>query len=249
MITQEVCGFILINKPKDISSFACVKYLKRFLPRKTKIGHAGTLDNFATGLLIIGIGRLATRELGNLINQDKQYSVRAKFGELTDTLDYTGIVLETKPCPDKITYESLAEAIAQLGTQYIQTPPIYSALKHNGAPLYSLARNHLVTHEELKNIVQEKTRMVMLYNITITELALPFFSFTAHVSKGTYIRTLVQDIAQKLNSVATTYELMRTDIDNLNLVDAHQLSAITSTDDIITRLIDIDTIKERIRKK
>ncbi len=236
-----ITGYLLVDKPKDITSFQCISHLKRIINQKMKIGHAGTLDPFATGLLIICLGREATKTMGTLLDLDKTYLVKAKLGELTDTLDYTGELLETRDA-NNITRKDLELAIKELGSEYEQVPPIYSALKHKGKPLHELARKNKLDKAELERIVQVKKRTVKLFDLRLLgdrppEAKLPFFTFHAHVSKGTYIRSLANDIAQKAGNIATTYELKRTKIGHIPLEKAIQLDKLTSMQAIENNLL------------
>ncbi len=232
---QEInfSGLIKINKPAGVTSYDCIRHIKRILnAKKIKIGHAGTLDPFASGLMLICIGREATKTIDQLMTQHKEYLVKAKLGELTDTLDLTGKILETKIVNPSITKQNIEKAIKELGSSYIQTPPIYSALKHQGKPLYELAREQKMETYELEDIVQKKSRQVEIYKIELLNVELPFFTFKAHVSKGTYIRSLADDIAQKLDLHANTYELERTKIGEYKLEDAAKLYDLKTVEDI-----------------
>jgi tRNA pseudouridine55 synthase len=235
---NHMTGFLLINKPKEITSFQCVNHIKKIInarKNKIKVGHAGTLDPFATGLLIICVGREATRELTNMLTLDKAYLVKAKMGELTDTLDLTGKIIEKI---DKIpTKKEIERAITSLGHEYIQTPPIYSALKHKGQPIYKLAREKKLDQEELEKIVKEKSRTVKLHEIKLISYKAPFFTFNAHVSKGTYIRSLANDIAKQAGSCATTHELERTKIGDISLDNAIPLNKIQTVEDVEKNLL------------
>ena len=155
MESKELAGFILVNKPTGITSFNCIKKIRSLIGYRTKVGHAGTLDSFASGLLIVAIGRTATRELDQFLELDKWYTATAKLGQLTDTLDYTGEVI-TDEEPGSITKADLQRSIEKLGSQYQQIPPIYSALKHEGRSLSSLARKEKLTQEELQKIAGTK---------------------------------------------------------------------------------------------
>lgn len=269
MLTSNFSGLIKINKPAGLTSYDCIRHIKRILnAKKIKIGHAGTLDPFASGLMLICIGREATKTIDQLMTQDKEYLVKAKLGELTDTLDLTGKVLEKpardayppkllssegwelvdvhaeatskrrlEPSPEwrrveSLTKQDIEKAIKTLGSSYIQTPPIYSALKHQGKPLYELAREQKMEMDKLEEIVQKKSRQVEIYKIQLLNVELPFFTFKAHVSKGTYIRSLADDIAQKLDLHATTYELERTKIGEYKLEDAAKLYDLKTIEDI-----------------
>src|SRR5438105_9832776 len=161
-------GFLLVNKPIGISSYACIGRIKFLLrqddsvPKKIKICHAGTLDPFASGLLIVAIGREATRLLSQCMAMKKTYSATGKCGELTDTLDCTGTIIAQS---DTIPFEQdLREALKSFGSSYEQTPPIYSALKHEGSPLYALARKNILDEGQLQAIADAKRRIVQLYD-------------------------------------------------------------------------------------
>src|SRR5438445_542417 len=145
MNTPVATGFLLINKPTGISSYGCIGFLKRILKQKIKIGHAGTLDPFASGMLIVAIGREATRLIDHIMVMEKTYVATGKCGELTDTLDLTGtIVTTTEFIPSE---KEIRTSLASFGSSYEQVPPLYSALKHQGSPLYSLVRQSVMSAE------------------------------------------------------------------------------------------------------
>src|SRR5260221_13728979 len=200
-------GFLLINKPVGITSFSCVKYLKRILQQKIKIGHAGTLDPFATGLLIVALGREATRLISQIMVMEKTYVATGKCGELTDTLDYTGTVVTT--CEHIPSEQEIRASLASFGSSYTQIPPLYSALKYKGERLYALARNSAIELQELQKIAESKRRTVQLYEVELLSYASSQFTIKARVSHGTYIRCLVHDIAVPAASSAPTYHLTR----------------------------------------
>jgi tRNA pseudouridine55 synthase len=239
----NLTGFLLINKPKHISSFDCIRHIKKILKQKIKIGHTGTLDNFATGLLILCLGRNATKLVPKLLNFDKEYLVKAKLGELTNTLDHTGILIENQDISTlNISKKDLQTAIESVGTEYLQTPPIYSALKFQGTSLYKLARNNIMNQQQLEEIIKQKARIVKIHKIELLDFDSPFFTFQASVSKGTYVRSLANDIAQILKLSATTYELERTKIGNFFLKDATDLYSIKTLSDITNNLISLEKI-------
>ncbi len=240
----ELRGFLIINKPKDATSFRAIAQIRRILQnKKLKAGFAGTLDPFATGLLIVGIGREATRMLHDLTRLDKRYVARAKLGERTDTLDCTGEVVEW--CSHPVTQHQLQAAIGHLGKHYMQTPPIYSALKHNGVRLYELARYKRKSLDDLQEVVSGKARLIELHEVTLTEFESPWFTIEAHVSHGTYIRTLVDDLARNAHSCATAYELTRTAIGNITINDSFNLDALQAPEDITNNLISVEDFKKR----
>jgi len=238
-------GFLLINKPRGLTSFDCVRKIKKSIgDKKLKIGHAGTLDPFADGLLIIGIGRQATRIFG--MDLDKKYHTKAKLGVLTDTLDKSGVTIKT--VEKHVTQEELRNAIKELGKSYMQAPPIYSAVKYQGEPLYKLAREGKYSMDELLTIVQNKKKPVQLYDVQLIEYEFSLFTIDAHVSHGTYIRSLVNDIAQSslCKSYATTFELRRTAIGPFNLENAVELDELKTADEVKKYLIPVDAFVKKV---
>lgn len=248
MQEHSTTGFLLINKPKDITSFGVVKRLQKIIGRKTKIGHTGTLDPFATGLLIIAIDRSATKHVDQFLKLDKVYIAQGKLGELTDTLDYTGMIIEVNNA-NNVDQASLETAIKKLGSSYTQTPPIYAALKHKGQPLYKLARQNKLSTKELTKITRAKQREVTLHALTLLTCKPPFFTIKAHVSHGTYIRSLVNEIAQLAGSVATTYELERTAIGPFNIEDAVDLDEIKNLENVKKFLQPVDSFLKQMYTK
>lgn len=243
-------GFLLINKPTGISSYGCIGYLKRILKQKIKIGHAGTLDPFASGLLIVALGREATRLIDRFMVMEKTYVATGKCGELTDTLDYTGALVATgEKIPSE---EELRASLASFGSSYEQIPPLYSALKHQGSPLYALVRQNKLQAAQLQEIAEAKRRVVQLYDLRFLSYNPPYFTIQARVSHGTYIRTLINDIATraglsvealaKSGSCATTHQLARTAIGQFDLSQATDLTVINTIDDINRLIIPVETI-------
>ena len=237
-------GFLLINKPKDLTSYDCVEHIKKLVGKKVKIGHAGTLDPFATGLLIVAVGRAATRHIEAFMTLPKEYVAQGKLGELTDTLDSTGTVLQTDDV-GVISSEQLRDAIQSLQPSYMQKPPIYSALKYKGERLYALARKGILSRQELDNIAQEKAREVFLYEIALLTFDQPYFTIKARVSHGTYIRSLINDIAQQAGSCATTYALERTAIGPITVGHAIDLAIFKTDDDVQKHMLSLSQVRER----
>jgi len=242
---NTLTGFLLINKPKGITSFACIARIKKIIGQKIKIGHAGTLDPMATGLLIVGIGREATRHLSQIMKLDKVYTATGKLGELTPTLDYESAVVQT--CDTCITKQELVHAINQLGSAYIQIPPVYSALKHEGQALHQLARHNLLPQEVLHTIAATKSRMVQLYAVELGDVHDNMFTIRAHVSHGTYIRSLVNDIAQRAGSYAATTTLERSVIGPFNIAGAVDIHTIATLDSIGEHLITVEALVDTIK--
>lgn len=237
-------GIILVNKPAGVSSYHVVLRLKKLVKEKrVKIGHAGTLDPFAKGLMILGIGREATRLLAHLTKCDKTYVATGKLGQATDTLDFTGTILEE--CPwEHIAPEILAEQCTKLVGPYEQIPPIYSALQFQGKRLYKLARKQHMTTDVLHEIAAQKKRTVRIRNLDLVSSILPEFTVKAHVSHGTYIRVLVDEIARGLGSCAMTMALDRTSIGPFKSVYALDLEELTSQEILQSYLLSVEQVSD-----
>jgi len=225
---KEMEGILLVDKPRDHTSHDVVARLRGKLKMK-RIGHAGTLDPMATGLLIILVGK-ATRVSQYLISLDKEYEGTVEFGKVTDTQDADGEVMETRPVPPLTEVEIKAAIAGFLGDQY-QMPPMYSAIKINGVPLYKSARKG-------EEIVREP-RFIRVMNWELTRLALPQFDFKLRCTKGTYVRSLAHDLGQKLGCGAHLAALRRTATEKFNVADALTLEQIQalSLPEIEKRLI------------
>jgi len=219
-------GIAIIDKKKDITSRDVVNQISKKIGTK-KVGHTGTLDPIATGLLIICIGK-ATKLVDVLTNYDKEYEAGVCLGIQTDTLDITGnIIKEEISKKDK---EEIEKVLKSFIGEYEQEVPIFSAVKINGKKLYEYAR-------ENKEVELPK-RLVKIYDISLTSDIIyknnkTYFSFKVKVSKGTYIRSLIRDIANKLNTIGTMTSLKRTkqgsfeisqatDIENLKLISINE---------------------------
>lgn len=203
-------GILIINKPKGFTSQDTVSKVKKILNVK-KAGHTGTLDPMATGILPILIGNY-TKLSKYLIEHDKTYIARIKLGEKTDTGDSEGKVIETKEVKkENLNEENLTNAIKSFLGEQLQLPPIYSAIKIDGKKLYEYAR------EGKKVEIPE--RKIKIYDINLLnfdENALEI-EFEVSCSKGTYIRVLCENIAEKLETVGYMKSLVRTKVDNFKL--------------------------------
>ena len=204
-----------LNKPKDISSQQAVTRVKKFYGAR-KAGHAGTLDPLATGVLLVCLNE-ATKITRFLSDLDKEYMVRLKLGERTDTYDATGTVLEKKDITN-IEGEKIRHALETFIGERGQVPPMYSALKMNGKPLYKLARRGID--------VPRKERTITIHDISLHKIDMPFIDFRATCSKGTYIRTLCDDIGRLLGVGAHMVLLERTRIGKFTVEDAASLDEI-----------------------
>lgn len=242
---NQIAGFLLINKPAGMTSFECVRTIRSLLPKRVRVGHTGTLDAFATGMLIIAIDRTATRHIRKLMEFDKTYIATGKLGQLTDSLDFTGIVLQQEDAAH-ITKENIEQAIVSFGSEYLQIPPLYSALKFQGERLSELARSKKLSLDALVKVLKYKARIVLLHEFELQKFEPPFFTIHARVSHGSYIRSLLNDIAQKVGTVATTHELQRTQIGSFSIDNAVDLRDIKSAEDIEKKLLSINDVLEKV---
>lgn len=209
-------GIILVNKEKGMTSRDVVNLVSRVCHTK-KVGHTGTLDPMATGLLVICVGR-ATKLVEVLTSHQKEYIASMMFGMKTDTKDITGTVLEQRI--SHVTKEQIEIVLHDMTTTYQQEVPIYSAVKINGKKLYEYARNgeqielpkREVTIEQLKIIDWQDQKQEL--------------TFLTQVSKGTYIRSLVEDIATHLDTIGTMTALTRTKVGNFSLEQANTIAEI-----------------------
>ncbi len=205
-------GILIVNKPKEFTSHDVVAKVKKMC--KVKVGHTGTLDPMATGVLPLLLGK-GTKLSEYLVNHNKIYEAVIKLGEKTDTLDSEGKVIEQKEVDLKnLNIENIKNILQSMVGKQKQTPPIYSAIKVNGKKLYEYARSGLQ--------VEIPQREIEIYNIELIEIneTLKTISFRVHCSKGTYIRTLCEEIAKKLNTVGYMKELNRTRVGNFDISEA-----------------------------
>ncbi len=227
---KEIEGVLLVDKPPAHTSHDVVARLRRKLNMR-RIGHAGTLDPMATGLLIMLIGK-ATRISQYLISLDKEYEGTIELGKTTDSQDADGEVVETRPVPPLTEAEVRQAMQGFLGDQY-QTPPMYSAIKIGGVPLYKSARKG----EE----VEREPRFIRVMSFDLTRFALPHLDFRLRCTKGTYVRTIAHDLGQRLGCGAHLTALRRTATDRFNVSQALTLDAIEalSLPEIEQRLIPV----------
>lgn len=191
-------GILLVNKPKGKTSFHLVAMLRRLLGVKT-IGHAGTLDPFATGVMILLIGKACTRLSSKFLSQDKEYVANLRLGVRTDSYDCDGTVIETS---DLIpTEEAVLAAVSKFQGTMLQTPPMFSAKKVGGKKLYELARQGISIEREAKEVHLQTTFLHYEY---------PYLSLKIACSKGTYIRSIAEDMGQLLGCGAHLEDLTRT---------------------------------------
>lgn len=205
-------GLLIIDKPAGMTSFDVVRQVRR-MTKTRRVGHAGTLDPMATGVLPVAVGT-ATRLIEYLMAGDKAYRATLKLGSATDTQDSEGQVLEEKPWHD-IDRAAVNAAVENFIGEIDQLPPMYSALKKDGQPLYKLARQGIE--------VDREPRRVHVESLTIDEFSPPYMTFTVTCSKGTYVRTLCHDIGQILGCGAHMTDLRRLSCGRFDLAASHPL--------------------------
>lgn len=214
---RDIHGIILLDKPAGYSSNQAVQKV-RWLLQARKAGHTGSLDPFATGMLPICLGE-SSKTAGFMLDASKTYVAEAVLGIATTTGDIEGDVCLERPVPE---LDSAAVKLVLNGFvgSIEQVPPMYSALKHEGQPLYKLAR----AGQE----VERKARTVTIHSLELLDCAPPVLKFRVHCSKGTYIRTLAEDIAQALGSCAHLKTLRRLDVEPFSEQDMITLDALES---------------------
>ena len=206
---KELDGILLVDKPRDHTSHDVVARLRGKLKMK-RVGHAGTLDPMATGLLVILVGK-ATKVSQYLVSLDKEYEGTIELGKVTDTQDADGEVMETRPVPPLTEADLVAAVKTFLGDQY-QMPPMYSAIKIDGQPLYKAARKG--------EDVEREPRFIRVMSWDILRFASPQIDFRLRCTKGTYVRTLAHDLGAKLGCGAHLSALRRTATDKFTVAQA-----------------------------
>lgn len=222
-------GVILLDKPAGLSSNQVLQKVKWLLNAK-KAGHTGSLDPIATGLLPLCFGQ-ATKVSEYLLNSHKKYTTVLQLGQVTETLDSEGEVVGTKPV--NVSDQELEQALDQFRGDIKQIPPMYSALKKDGQPLYKLARKG--------KTIERPARDMTVYDLAATRLSNTQVELTVHCSSGFYIRSLGHDLGQALGCGAHVIQLRRTDIKSLSVDDAYSLEQIESGN-VEDLLMPIDTL-------
>ena len=230
-------GIILINKEKKYTSHDVVAKVKKIL--KVKVGHIGTLDPNATGILPLLLGN-ATKISKYLINHNKEYIAELKLGVKTDTADGEGKVIAEKQVNLEEIFENINESIQQILNSFVgktlQKPPMYSAIKVNGKKLYEYARKN--------EKVEVKSRQIEIYKMELIKLDLKenIIKFKVRCSKGTYIRTLCEDIAEKLNTYGYMKELQRTEVGDFKIENAITIGE-------LEELVNENKLKDKINEE
>ncbi len=236
-MAQRIDGVVLLDKPCGMTSQSAVTSVKRLL-HADKAGHTGTLDPMATGLLPICLGE-ATKYSQDLLDADKKYQARLRFGIQTDTGDAQGQVIaekSTAEVTDNAMAKSLIDGILpQFMGEIEQVPPMYSALKRDGKPLYEYARAGVE--------IERESRKITIYSITVLDVSWPEIALEVHCSKGTYIRVLAEDIGHALGCGAHLIGLRRTMVGHLSLDRAVSLDGIC---DIAPQVLPVDALLQSL---
>jgi len=211
----DIHGIVLLDKPAGISSNRALQKVRGIFHAR-KAGHTGSLDPFATGMLPICLGE-ASKTAAFMLEAGKRYRATARLGEATTTGDIEGELIQTCPLPD-LDLKVITRALKRFEGEIAQVPPMYSALKHEGRPLYEYARAGIE--------IDRPARAVNIYQLDLSDWQSPDFIFEVHCSKGTYIRTLAEDIANSLGSCAHLIKLRRMVVepfDGFSMVTLEQL--------------------------
>ena len=220
---RDIHGVFLLDKPQGMSSNDIMQKVKRIF-QANKAGHTGALDPLATGMLPICLGE-ATKFSQFLLDADKRYLVTAKLGERTDTSDAEGQIVETRDVNVKT--PEILTALEQFRGNILQVPTMFSALKYNGKPLYEYARQGIT--------VEREARPITIFELNFIEYNAPYLTLEVHCSKGTYIRTLVDDLGETLGCGAHVTMLRRTavaDYPTEKMLDWHALQSLAEPQDL-----------------
>lgn len=228
----DIHGIVLLDKPAGISSNRALQKVRGIFQAR-KAGHTGSLDPFATGMLPACLGE-ASKTAAHMLEAGKSYRAVARLGQATSTGDLEGEVIQTAPLPGHDPTD-MARALEGFRGEIEQVPPMYSALKHEGRPLYEYARAGIT--------IERPARSVHIFDIRLESWSAPDLAFSVHCSKGTYIRTLAEDIATELGSCAHLVELRRTWVEpfeKLPMVTLPQLEQARDGGELQNFLLPID---------
>jgi len=230
---SELDGVLLVDKAPGMTSHDVVAITRRALNTK-KIGHCGTLDPLATGLLILTVGR-GTKIQDLIMSEDKEYVGTLRLGETTDSQDADGEVLETKPVPEFSAAE-IEAAFAKFQGDFYQIPPMVSAIKKDGVPLYKLARQG--------KVVEREPRFVRVYASEVQAIRLPEVDFRVVCSKGFYVRTHAQDIGTELGCGAHLRALRRTKSGRFSVDGAVTVAELKESprEELVTRILSLPAV-------
>lgn len=217
---MDISGLLLVDKPKAMTSHDVINLLRKKLKIK-KIGHAGTLDPESTGLLLVLVSKAATKKASLFSGLDKTYFARLTLGVKTDTADHTGRILK-KQTIKKISSNTIKDVFFSFLGDVYQVPPMVSAKKQKGKKLYELARKGIT--------VPRKPQKICIKSIKIKQIKIPNIDFEVTCSKGTYIRTLCEDIATALGTIGCMNGLRRLKVAEYNVADAISVQEIKKSD-------------------
>jgi tRNA pseudouridine55 synthase len=228
---RNVHGIVLLDKRLGVSSNRALQEV-RHLFNANKAGHTGSLDPMATGLLPLCFGE-ATKVSALMLDDNKRYQVLVQLGVMTDTGDAEGIVIETKPVPDLST-EDIQACLQQFTGEIEQIPPMYSALKHNGKKLYELAREG--------KTIERRARRIKIFELKLLDFSKDWLTLEVFCSKGTYIRSLAEDIGHTLGCGGTVKLLRRLEAGQFSIEQAKTIEQLTamSEQDLFQCLINVD---------
>lgn len=208
-------GILLVDKPQGFTSHDVVAKMRRVFHIK-KVGHAGTLDPMATGLLLILIGK-ATKASQYLMSMRKEYTGTLRLGQITDSQDADGEIIQKRPVPELSQAKVSTKMKTFIGDQY-QTPPMYSAKKINGQKLYNLARKG--------KTVEREARVINISNFELQKFELPELSFIINTSKGAYVRTIAHDLGERLGCGGHLIKLRRTAVGKFRVEESSTIESL-----------------------
>ena len=220
---DPVNGMLLLDKPSGVSSNGALQQVKRLLNAR-KGGHTGSLDPIATGLLPLCFGE-ATKVSSFFLNADKRYWTRIRLGATTTTGDREGEILDEVAV--NVSQDAVVEALDKFRGTFLQTPPMYSAIKKDGQPLYKLARQGIE--------IEREAREVTVYALELAAIDLPFVDLEVSCSRGFYVRSLATDLGRELGLGGYVEDLRRTGVGSLSLTNAVTMDALESMDDVESR--------------
>ena len=234
---RNVHGILLLNKRLGVSSNRALQEVKRLF-NANKAGHTGSLDPMATGLLPLCFGE-ATKVSALMLDDDKRYQVVVKLGVMTDTGDSEGKVIKEKPVPE-LTDDQIELCLQNFTGEIDQIPPMYSALKHQGRKLYELAREG--------KTIERKARRITIYEIKLLNFTSNTLELDVYCSKGTYIRSLAEDIGNKLETVGTVTALHRSLAGQFKVEDAYSIEKLQKMDlsGLTECLVEVDKPLDRL---
>jgi tRNA pseudouridine55 synthase len=215
-------GIYNIYKPKGVTTYKVVEYVKKQISKKCKIGHGGSLDPFAEGVVVVAVGRKFTKQLTNILkNSNKEYIVEILLDKISDTYDITGNVSEVN-ISHIPTIEEVKKVLSNFIGEIEQTPPVYSAVKFKGKRICDLVRFGKISYEKAQELL--KPKKVKIYDIELIEYNFPKLVLKIFCSSGTYIRSLAKDIGEKLNCGGIVASLVRTKVDNYTIENAVRIN-------------------------